>query len=134
MCHPRTADRGKDAWDQKRSAVLAIIEKEAAAQDRNELSKFLTDLRPPPLPLASRFKKWATDAALPEWEHDVAAFTQFNKMRNLLVHAGKKGVKSRVTVAADDVRTLEDIAARYVSLALFGDANVYQIPKRAARL
>jgi hypothetical protein len=124
---------GKDAWDQKRSAVLAIIEKEAAAQNRNELSKFLADLRSPP-PLASRFKKWATDAALPGWEQDVAAFAQFNKMRNLLVHAGNRRVESRIMVAADDVRTLEDIAARYVSLALFGDANVYQIPRHARRV
>jgi hypothetical protein len=125
---------GKGAWDQKRSAVLAIIEKEASAQDRNELSNFLADLRSTPPPLASRFKKWATDAALPGWEQDVAAFAQFNRMRNLLVHAGNRRVKSRITVAADDVRTLEDIAARYVSLALFGDANVYQIPRHAMRV
>jgi len=49
-----------------------------------------------------------------------------------LVHAGNRRVKSRIAVAADDVRTLEDIAARYVSLALFGDANVYQIPGYAS--
>jgi len=126
---PELPPMGKDAWDQKRSAILAIIEKEASAQDRNELSKFLTDLRSPPSPLASRFKRWATDAALPGWEQDIVAFTQFNKMRNLLVHAGNRRVKSHITVAADDVRTLEDMAARYVSLALFGDANVYQIPR-----
>jgi hypothetical protein len=124
----------KDAWDQKRSDILAIIEREAAAEDRHKLSKFLIDLRPLPPPLASRFKKWAAGAALPGWEQDVAAFEQFNKMRNLLVHAGNRRVKSRITVAADDVRTLEDIAARYVSLALFGDADVYQIPRHASRV
>jgi len=121
---PELPIMGKDRWDQKRRAILAIIEKEASVQDRSELSKFLTDLRSPSPSLAARFKKWATDAALPGWEQDVMAFTQFNKMRNLLVHTGNRRVKSHITVAADDVRTLEDIAARYVSLALFGDANV----------
>lgn len=131
---PRLPIAENNPWDQKQRAVLAIIEAEAAAQKRNELSKFVTDMRPPPPSLASRFQKWATDAALPGWEIDVATFPRFNKVRNSLLHAGKTGAKLRIAVRADDIRTLEDIAARYVSLALFGDAHVYQMPKRAAHL
>jgi hypothetical protein len=126
---PEVPRAGRDAWDHHRSALLVLVEEEATAPDRKELSKFLTDLRPPPNPLNSRFKYLATEAALPGWKNDVTAFTEFNRMRNQLVHAGNKRVKPHVTVAAGDVRTLEDIAARYVSLALFGDANLYRIPK-----
>ena len=64
---PKLSIAENNPWDQQRSAVLALIEKEAAAEDRNKLSKFLMDLRPP-ASLSSRFKKWATDAALPGWE------------------------------------------------------------------
>jgi hypothetical protein len=131
---PKLPILGRHTWDRNRSAVLAIIEKEVSPQDRNELSKFLTDLRSPPPVLTSRFKEWATNATLPGWEQDVSAFTQFNKMRNSLVHAGNKRVKSRISVAADDVRTLEDIAARYVSLALFGDANACGTPRHGSRI
>ncbi|WP_411725479.1 hypothetical protein [Methyloglobulus sp.] len=130
---PRLAIAEKDTWNQKRSALLAIIENVEASQDSKELSKFLKELHPPQPSLASRFEKWATDVALPGWEQDVMAFKHFQKMRNSLVHAGNKHVKSLITVVADDVRTLENIAARYVSLALFGDANVYQIPRHTDR-
>jgi hypothetical protein len=130
---PKLPMMGKDAWDQRQRAVLAIIEKEAA-QDYNELSKFVTALRPPPPPLASRFEKWAADAALPGWKRDIETFRRFNRMRNSLLHAGTAGAKSHVVVEADNVRTLEDIAARYVSLALFGDTNVYQNPEAHVRL
>ena len=129
---PPLPPMGKEAWDQKRNAILAILEKEASAQDRNELSKFLQTLRPSSPSLARRFKEWATDAALPGWTQDVEAFEKFQKMRNSLVHRGDRSVKSHITVAEDDVRTLEDIAARYVSLALFGNANVYQTPRHAS--
>jgi hypothetical protein len=121
---PELPMTGSVAWDQKRRAVLAIVKKEAAAQDRNELSKFVADLRPSAPSLASRFEKWATDTALPGSKQDVVTFRRFNRMRNSLLHAGKAGARSHVVVEADNVRTLEDIAARYVGLALFGDTNV----------
>jgi hypothetical protein len=119
-----------NSWDLRRRAVLAIVRKDAAAQDRDDLLEFVRSLQPQPPTLVSRFQKWAAGAALPGWRRDVTAFRRFCRMRNLLVHAGKKGLEPRVTVGADEVRTLEDIAERYVSLALFGDANVYQRPER----
>ena len=124
-------ESNESSWDQKKSALLAIIEKETEIQNRDDLSKFVANLRPPPPPLTLRFEKWAAAKALPGWEKDIEAFKRFQRMRNLLVHAGKSDMAFRVTVEANDVRTLEDITERYVSLALFGDANVYQSPKRS---
>jgi hypothetical protein len=126
---PNVSPADKLAWEQKKEALLAMLQ--IAGPNVEELLKFVAGIRPPPPSLAFRFERWATRAALPGWQEDVTAFNQFAKMRNLLVHAGKKGVKSRVTVNQKDVRTLEDITVRYASLALFGDANVYVSRKRA---
>jgi hypothetical protein len=49
-------------------------------------------------------------------------------MRNSLLHAGKTAID------ANDLRKLEGITAKYVSLALFGDVNVFQMPKRATEV
>ena len=120
----------KDAWEQTRSELLALIQKQSQAEECDQLINFVTELRFQSPSIVSRFEVWATQAALPGWTQDIAAFKQFQKMRNLLVHAGRKGFESRITVGEKDVRTLEDITERYVSLALFGDANVYQSRKR----
>jgi predicted fused transcriptional regulator/phosphomethylpyrimidine kinase len=103
---------------------------QSQAEDRDQLANFVTELRFQSPSIISRFETWAAQAALPGWAQDVAAFKQFQKMRNSLVHAGRKGFEPRVTVGKKDVRTLEDITERYVSLALFGDANIYQSRKR----
>jgi hypothetical protein len=124
---PEAPRAEREQWDQKRKAVLAIIERETAALDRNELLRFVNNLQPPPTGLASRFKTWATDEALPGWKNDVEKFRPFNRMRNTLLHAGKTDGKSRVSVEDYHVRTLEHIAARYVSLALFGRAVQFSL-------
>ena len=122
-----------DEWEKNRKAILALVKEHAEVQDRKNLTGFLTGLRVPPQPLAERFGNWAAKAALPGWKNDVTAFRKFSKMRNSLLHAGQPDVEFRITVEPDDVRTLEDIAERYVSLALFGDANVYQSKKRPSQ-
>ena len=119
-------------WMKKRQAIFSLVKKHPEEQDREDLSRFITGLLISP-PLAERFANWANKAALPGWKNDVAAFRRFYKMRNSLVHRGQPGVEFRVTVEPGDVRTLEDIAERYVSLALFGDATVYQSKKRPSR-
>jgi hypothetical protein len=119
--------------EKNRKAILALVEGHAEPQDRKALTRFVTGLRVPSPPLAERFGHWAAKAALHGWKNDVTAFRKFSKMRNSLLHRGQPDVEFRVTVEPDDVRTLEDIAERYVSLALFGDANVYQSKKRPLR-
>jgi hypothetical protein len=127
---PNLPSTENSSWEQKRRALIALIEKKAGNQDLLELRHFIAEIQAPSPSLASRFENWARRAALPGWKEDVAAFKEFQRMRNSLVHAGKKGVKSHVTVRENDVRTLEDIAERYISFALFGDANVYESRKR----
>ena len=119
-------------WEKNQQAILALVKEHTESQIRKDLSSFVTGLRVPP-PLSERFEDWAAKAALHGWANDVAAFRKFCKMRNSLVHRGQPEVEFRVTIEPDDVRTLEDIVERYVSLALFGDANVYQSKKRPAR-
>ncbi len=59
------------------------------------------------------------------WENDIIAFRKFNRIRNSLVHQGNSNLDLQVPVSEDEVRQLEDLAERYVSLALFGDGRVY---------
>jgi hypothetical protein len=128
---PSPPIEGGDSWELRRKAVLAIVGREVA-QNRDDLLEFVNGLQPPSPALASRFGKWAAGASLPGWQQDVAAFKKFQRMRNQLVHAGKRGFEPRVSVGADDVRALEDITERYVNLALFGDTSIYQRPERPA--
>jgi hypothetical protein len=74
-----------------------------------------------------KFEKLAKDSKFPGWKQDIIAFKKFKEMRNLLVHAGKKA-ESKISVTENEVRTLEDLTARYVSFALYGDANIFQLP------
>lgn len=122
----------KKEWEKNRQALLGLVNEHGKGETRKHLNRFVTDLQRPP-PLSERFSCWAAKAALPGWKHDVTAFLRFYKMRNALVHRGQPDVEFRVTVETDDIRTLEDIAERYVSLALFGDASVYPSKKRPLR-
>lgn len=82
--------------------------------------------------LAARFEDFARRAAIPGWEVDVRAFKKFNRMRNLLLHAGDKRVRSHINLE-ENTRTLEDLVERYVSIALLGTSNVYQSRWRPVR-
>jgi hypothetical protein len=116
-------------WWKKRQAIFALVENHAEEKERKDLRGFIKGSLIS-APLAERFANCAMKAALPGWKNDVEAFRRFYKMRNSLVHRGQSDVEFRITVEPEDVRTLEDIAERYVSLALFGDANVYESKKR----
>jgi hypothetical protein len=88
------------------------------------------------LSLNDRFAVFARAAALPACEADIAAFRQFNKMRNSLVHRGSKDV--RLILGHDEAVTearqgLEDLAERYVCWNLFGDVAVYRSRWRPAQ-
>jgi hypothetical protein len=128
---PNLPSPERNAWEQQRTALLDLIGKKSRSQELRELRHFVAKIQVPPPSLASRFENWAGRAALPGWREDVAAFRKFQRMRNSLVHAGEKPLKSRIAVGENDVRTLEDIAERYISLALFGDANIYESRKRS---
>ncbi len=82
--------------------------------------------------LGSRFEDFARRAAIPGWELDVRAFKKFNRMRNLLLHAGDKRVRGHINFE-ENSRTLEDLVERYVSVALLGTSDVYQSRWRPKR-
>jgi hypothetical protein len=119
----------RTSWEENKSDLLTLVSG-GGQQNRTRLLAFVSGLRAPAPSLASRFEMWAAKGGLRGWESDVAAFRRFNRMRNALLHEGEADIKEKVEVGAVDVRTLEDIVERYVSVALFGDANVYQSAKR----
>lgn len=82
--------------------------------------------------LSARFEDFARCAAIPGWELDVRAFKKFNRMRNLLLHAGDKRVRGHINFE-ENTRTLEDLVERYVSIALLGTSDVYQSRWRPER-
>ena len=80
--------------------------------------------RPPSL--LARFTALAALFALDGWEQDVESLGVLNTRRNAMVHRGARQVTTHVAVSDEEVRTLEDIVERYISLACYGDANVYR--------
>ena len=85
------------------------------------------------LPLLGSLRLFEDVLSLPDWEDDVTTFKRFNKLRNLLFHIGKPGMEYHVEKELEDMSVLEDLSERYVSLALFGDSNVYKSSYRRAR-
>ncbi len=73
----------------------------------------------------TRFEELASQTKLQGWQHDVDAFKKFNKQRNELLHHGDPAVSITVSVTEDEVRHFQDLVERYISLVLFGDAQVY---------
>ena len=117
-------------WEKERKAILGLVKKHGRDLDQKNLVKFAIGLKMPSPSISERFEGWATKEALKGWKNDIVAFKKFIRMRNLLLHAGKSGVEFRVSIGESDMRSLADIAERYVSLALFGDADVYQSASR----
>lgn len=117
-------------------AIRTLIKRHAGEQREGQLAFFnnlCQGFRPP---LTARFEMLAKEAQIPGWETDIEAFKRFYTMRNALVHRGDPQVRLQVPASKpnkEDVSTLEDITERYVSYALFRDANVYDSPWRPRR-
>ncbi|MBU2509785.1 hypothetical protein KJ966_00530 [bacterium] len=82
--------------------------------------------------LNMRFEQFAKQNAIPGWEADVKAFKKFNRMRNLLVHAGKKEVQMNLDIK-EETRTLEDLVERYLGVTFLRSHDVYQSRWRPIR-
>ena len=112
------------------------IVQESAVPNKQVLLDFLNRARTRFAPtLNARFEEFARRAAIPGWELDVKAFKKYNRMRNLLLHAGNKNVRQHINFD-EHTRTLEDLVERYVALSMFGTADVYASkwrPNRAAQ-
>jgi hypothetical protein len=117
-------------------ADLEAIERIVTASsdhDKGALLEFIKRAKTKFSPsLNARFEDYARQAAIPGWELDVKAFKNFNRMRNLLLHAGNKDVRSHIYFE-QNTRTLEDLVERYVSIALLGTPDVFQSKWRPHR-
>lgn len=112
---------------------LESIVKSSDAPNKESLLQFLDRAKTKFGPtLNARFEEFARSAAIPGWELDVKAFKKYNRMRNLLLHAGNKHVRSHIDFD-ENTRTLEDLVERYVSIALLGNAEVYKSRWRPSR-
>ncbi|MGR8981534.1 MAG: hypothetical protein ACU84H_15790 [Gammaproteobacteria bacterium] len=68
--------------------LIELVEKSEGA-NKEDLLSFLEITKKKYGPnLNTRFEAFAKQAAIPGWEADVAVFKKYNRMRNLLVHAG----------------------------------------------
>jgi hypothetical protein len=101
--------------------IRALLRRHAGGR-QDELIDFLNVLVGSHRPsLEDRFAWLASAWALPGWESHVAAFRQFNKLRNGLLHRGEARVRLHVSIGEDEVAALDDLVERYVNRALFGD-------------
>lgn len=82
--------------------------------------------------LNTRFENFAKQAGIPGWELDVTAFNKFNRMRNHLVHAGRRNISAHLNIE-EQTRTLEDLVERYLGVALLGSHEVYPSRWRPTR-
>lgn len=120
---PKMTKKEEKNWKKNREYLTELVKENAKQEEIERLTTFI-DQMTSKLPLSDRFKNWASNIALPEWEKDVIDFKKFYYMRNVLVHAGKSDFNSQITIAYKHIQSLEDIVERYVSVALFGDANL----------
>jgi hypothetical protein len=112
---------------------LIQVVRAAEIADQDELLGFLVRARARFSPtLNARFEYFARRRAIPGWELDVKAFKRYNRMRNQLLHRGDRNIRPHVSFE-NETRTLEDLVERYVSLFVFGEADVYKTRWRPER-
>lgn len=127
-----SADSTQPDSETELDAIESLI-KNSDAPNKDKLLQFIKRTKTKFSPtLNARFEMFARENSIPGWELDVKAFRKFNRMRNLLLHTGNKNLSSHINFE-DNLRTLEDLVERYVSLALLGTANVYSSKWRPER-
>lgn len=125
----------EEARREKLNKIIDITSK-YAGDDLDELTDFLNNvsgylLHPS---LSSRFGELAKEAKIPGWENDIKAFKKFNSMRNRLLHRGDYDINLSLSISEEEIRTLEDIAERYVNWIFFRDESVYLSRFRPERI
>lgn len=107
--------------------ALKELVKTHGSKNKKQLMVYLNGISSRIRPsLVQRFRALAERASAKTQENDIEAFARFNRIRNALVHRGDDAIQLRLELDQDQVSTLEDLAERYVSFALFGDMNVYK--------
>ncbi len=125
------------AGDQEKAAdrrgisdrIRAILQQQPVTE-RDELARYFNRLVGMQRPgLSERFEELARKARIPGWRADIVAFKRFNRIRNGVLHRGKRYMQLVVTLNSDfrdQVHQLEDIAERYINWTFFRDHAVYQ--------
>ncbi len=117
----------------KKIEILEELVKKTDSGDKEELLSFLDFTKKKYGPnLNARFEEFSQKSGIPGWEKDVEVFRKFNRMRNLLVHAGRKNISTHINIA-EETRTLEDLVERYLCVAFLGGHEVYHSRWRPAR-
>lgn len=113
--------------------LLETLVQNSESPDKAKLLSFLDNAKTKYGPnLNARFEAFAKSSGIPGWETDIIAFRKYNRMRNLLVHAGRKDIRTHINIA-DETRVLEDLVERYICSAFFGDHNIYASQWRPER-
>lgn len=113
-------------------ALEDLVEK-SESDDKEKLLSFLDFTKKKYGPtLNARFEEFAKNSGVPGWETDVVVFKKYNRMRNLLVHAGRKDIRTHINVE-EETRTLEDLVERYLCVAYLGSNEVYPSRWRPSR-
>ncbi len=122
---PNEAHRNIDA--------LVELLKKSESNEKEKLLSFLIMAKNRYGPnLNARFEAFARKSNIPGWETDVVDFKEYNRMRNLLFHAGRKDIRTHINIEKE-TRTLEDLVERYLSVALLGNHDVYPSRRRHSR-
>ncbi len=117
----------------KKIELLEELVNKMNSDNKDELLSFLDVTRNKYGPnLNARFEEFSRKSGIPGWEKDVEVFRKFNRMRNLLVHAGRKNISTHINIA-EETRTLEDLVERYLCVAFLGGHEVYHSRWRPAR-
>lgn len=112
-----------------RDALAAMVEMREDDEGKRELARFVSQLTPP-APLSLRFEAWANSLDLLTRDSDIYEYKRLNRVRNVLLHGGRYP-RDRLTLkGGSDVHILSEIAARYISVAVFGDADVFALRTR----
>lgn len=127
---PGPSADGERQWKSTKSKILSLVTRHADPLEVTDLTRWISSIHQPPTPIVTRFQTWAEKAAQPSWKKDIDTFKKFNRIRNQLFHSGDPGADHKVKVVLKQLEELEEVAERYVSLALFNDPSIYKPPDR----
>jgi hypothetical protein len=127
---PGGATMEEKVWSEARSKVLSLLNLHADPLEADKLISWVESAPRPATPILTRFQIWAETADQPGWKKDIGTFKKFNRIRNQLFHTGTPAADHKIKIVLKQLEELEDVAERYVSLALFKDMTVYKHPLR----
>lgn len=109
----------EDPTKSKADEIRKLIEDGGSKNSKNLLGFFDNLMRAQSPSLNQRFERLAREAALPGLENDIEAFKKFNKIRNGLLHRGKRDIQLSVLITGDDTKSLDQLVQKYLKWFFF---------------